>query len=152
MAFEANASTFLSQVCQDTCSSSPYCQQCDSFRNGPGFGSCSSTTCGNYYPSDQTTGDFSTTWKSSVGDAASDGVTVIETNDGAVANVGDSRRLQFDDTDAGEAYDWGNAEYDTDAGPSESDETGFSEPRQDLGRGEKMDSVREGHEPDPLQS
>jgi len=49
----ANCKMVPRQVCQDTCSNSPYCQQCESFRNGPGFGSCSSTTCGNYFPKDQ---------------------------------------------------------------------------------------------------
>jgi len=40
------------QVCQDTCSTSPMCQQCDNFRNGPGFGSCGTSNCGVYVPSD----------------------------------------------------------------------------------------------------
>ena len=40
------------QVCQDTCSNSQLCQQCDTFRNGPGIGSCGTSNCGVYLPSD----------------------------------------------------------------------------------------------------
>lgn len=54
------------QVCQDSCSNSAYCRQCDAFRNGPGFASCSSTTCGNYYPKDQESLTQSTIWNSGV--------------------------------------------------------------------------------------
>jgi len=28
------------------------CNQCDEFRNGPGFGSCGTSTCGTFYPND----------------------------------------------------------------------------------------------------
>jgi hypothetical protein len=38
------------QVCQPTCSLSQYCLTCDNFRQGPGFGSCPTSTCGQYYP------------------------------------------------------------------------------------------------------
>ena len=37
-------------VCQKSCSNSALCQQCDKFRQGPGFGSCPTATCGNYVP------------------------------------------------------------------------------------------------------
>ena len=40
------------QVCQDSCSNSQLCQQCDNFRNGPALGSCGTSTCGVYLPSD----------------------------------------------------------------------------------------------------
>ena len=46
------------QVCQDKCSTSNMCNQCDSFRNQGGF-SCASGTCSNYFPEDPTiSGDF----------------------------------------------------------------------------------------------
>lgn len=48
------------QVCQDKCSTSNMCNQCDSFRNQGGF-SCSSGNCNNYFPEDPTiSGDFGT--------------------------------------------------------------------------------------------
>ena len=48
------------QVCQDKCSTSNMCNQCDSFRNQGGF-SCSSGNCANYFPEDPTiSGDFGT--------------------------------------------------------------------------------------------
>ena len=48
----ANCRMVPRQVCQDTCSDSPMCQQCDTFRNEPGYGSCGTSTCGVYLPSD----------------------------------------------------------------------------------------------------
>ena len=40
------------QVCQDTCSKSQTCNDCDQFRNGAGFGSCGTSTCGTFLPKD----------------------------------------------------------------------------------------------------
>jgi hypothetical protein len=48
----ANCRMVPRQVCQDTCSTSTMCNQCDEFRNGPGFGSCGTSTCGTFYPND----------------------------------------------------------------------------------------------------
>ncbi len=38
------------EVCQPSCSQSSFCNQCDEFRRGPGFGSCPTSTCGSFYP------------------------------------------------------------------------------------------------------
>eukprot|EP00095_Tigriopus_kingsejongensis_P000478 maker-scaffold1054_size66621-snap-gene-0.11 protein:Tk00478 transcript:maker-scaffold1054_size66621-snap-gene-0.11-mRNA-1 annotation:"spt transcription factor family member" len=39
------------KVCQDKCSNSPLCNQCNQFvQQGPGFGSCASSTCGTLVP------------------------------------------------------------------------------------------------------
>ncbi len=39
------------QVCQNSCSNSATCNTCSNFiQQGPGFGSCPTSTCGNYYP------------------------------------------------------------------------------------------------------
>lgn len=46
----ANCQMVPQQVCQDTCSNSQLCNTCNNFVNGPGFGSCSSSTCGNFIP------------------------------------------------------------------------------------------------------
>lgn len=41
------------QECTNTCNNSPTCNQCEQFvSKGPGFGSCPTSTCGNFYPNE----------------------------------------------------------------------------------------------------
>ena len=53
------------EVCVDKCSQDPMCQTCDNFIQGPGFGSCPTSTCGNVITTDPGWG-YNNTWDSGV--------------------------------------------------------------------------------------
>ncbi len=51
------------QVCTNSCSKSEQCNTCNAFvQRGPGFGSCPSSTCGNWYPGNDDADAFNTTF------------------------------------------------------------------------------------------
>ncbi len=51
------------QVCTNTCSQDPQCSTCNNFvQRGPGFGSCPSSSCGNWYPGNDDADAFNQTF------------------------------------------------------------------------------------------